>query len=176
MKRLRMNSRFGLSSSVATLFAALMFGFASCDSESGDKTGGSGDQENAGKNEPSAKPMSDDDRTTETGGATPEEEADGVAGDIDGTLKLARDQEWDSGSDGTFVNLRYDEGSGAFEGTIKNTTERLLKGVCVRVRLSNDKELGPTKPQNLLPGEQVPVKLSAKGEKFDWWTPKSERN
>ena len=66
--------------------------------------------------------------------------------------------------------------SAELAGTVKNTTVRLLRAVRIDVSLSSGKRLGPTAAMNLLPGEEVPVKLSATSEKFTWWTPHTERD
>ena len=44
--------------------------------------------------------------------------------------------------------------TGTFKGTVENTTEKVLERVRVEIHLSNGKELGPTKPGDLKPGEK----------------------
>ena len=42
------------------------------------------------------------------------------------------------------------------------------------MHLSNGTELGPTTPQDLAPGQKIPVRLDATGETFTGWTPHAE--
>ncbi|MHC4180320.1 MAG: FxLYD domain-containing protein [Planctomycetota bacterium] len=66
--------------------------------------------------------------------------------------------------------MAYDAKSNSFNGTVENTTDKTLKRVRVEVHLSNGKELGPTTPADLEPGEKRGVKLTATSEDFDGWT------
>ena len=75
---------------------------------------------------------------------------------------------------GIELNLKYDQSSTTFIGTIKNVSNETAKRVRVEIHLSNKKELGPTKPVDLAPGKQASVKLSAKGQSFTWWTAHAE--
>lgn len=70
--------------------------------------------------------------------------------------------------------LSYDKASESFKGTIKNNSEKVAERARVEVHLSNGVELGPTEPVNLKPGKQIEVSLSAKGQKFEWWSTHAE--
>ena len=60
--------------------------------------------------------------------------------------ELALNQSYDQVRNGARLVLAYDAQSNSFSGTVKNTTDRILKRVRVEVHLSNGKELGPTTP------------------------------
>ena len=75
---------------------------------------------------------------------------------------------------GTKLHLEYDESASAFLGTIENVSTKVIKKVRVEVHLSNGIELGPTKKVDLVPGEKVDIKLSAKDQLFEWWTTHAE--
>ena len=66
--------------------------------------------------------------------------------------------------------LAYDAQNNSFKGTVENTTAETLKRVRVEVHLSNGKELGPTPPTDLDPGEKIEVQLSAESTGFGGWT------
>ena len=71
---------------------------------------------------------------------------------------------------GARLILTYDAQSNSFKGTVENTTDETLKQVRVEVHLSNGKELGPTTPADLAPGEKREVQLTATSTDFDRWT------
>lgn len=158
MKRLNLKS----SGLVTTAFATLLFGFASCDTDGAEEASKS----NA-KSDAEDRDLEYDRQDDATGRSVDN-------GDAASPRKL--DQAWDAATGGSRLVLAYHADTTEFVGTIKNTTEALAKAVRVTVRLSNGKMLGPTPQQNLLPGEEIPIKLSAKGETFETWTPHVERD
>lgn len=70
---------------------------------------------------------------------------------------------------GARLVLSYDAATEMFTGTVENTTNATLSQVRVEVHLSNGVELGPTTPQDLAPGETIPVTLDATGQVFTTW-------
>ena len=85
-------------------------------------------------------------------------------------IELALNESYDRVRNGARLVLSYDAQSNSFNGTVENTTEETLKRVRVEVHLSNGKELGPTTPADLEPGERRDVKLTATNRDFDGWT------
>ena len=85
-------------------------------------------------------------------------------------IELALNESYDEVRNGARLVLSYDVQSNSFNGTVENTTEETLKQVRVEVHLSNGKELGPTTPADLEPGERRDVKLMATNRDFDGWT------
>jgi hypothetical protein len=84
--------------------------------------------------------------------------------------ELALNQSYDQVRNGARLVLAYDAQSNSFSGTVKNTTDKILKRVRVEVHLSNGKELGPTTPADLGPGEERKVKLAATSKGFQRWS------
>lgn len=120
----------------------------------------------------------DSDRPTATRG---EHDRDGGEHDRDGGehhgeegeesgAELALNDSYDKVRNGARLVLTYDAQSNSFNGTVENTTEKTLKRVRVEVHLSNGKELGPTTPVDLDPGQKRDVKLKAANKDFDGWT------
>jgi hypothetical protein len=93
----------------------------------------------------------------------------GEEGEESGTA-LALNETYDAVRNGARLVLVYDAQSNSFAGTVENTTETTLERVRVEVHLSNGKELGPTTPADLGPGEKREVRLQATTEGFDGWT------
>ena len=93
----------------------------------------------------------------------------GAEGEESGT-ELALNESYDEVRNGARLILAYDAQSNSFNGTVENTTDKTLKRVRVEVHLSNGKELGPTTPADLDPGERRDVKLRATNKDFDGWT------
>ena len=91
-------------------------------------------------------------------------------GEEESATELARNESYDQVRKGARLILAYDAQSNAFKGTVKNTTNETLKQVRVEVHLSNGKELGPTRPMDLAPGEKTDVQLIATSTNFDRWT------
>ena len=93
----------------------------------------------------------------------------GEAGEESGT-ELTLKETYDKVRNGARLILAYDAASNSFQGTVENTTDTTLEGVRVEVHLSNGKELGPTTPGDLKPGESREVTLFAESQGFDGWT------
>ncbi len=93
----------------------------------------------------------------------------GEEGEESGT-ELALSETYDEVRNGARLILAYDAKSNSFNGTVENTTDKTLKQVRVEVHLSNGKELGPTTPGDLKPGQRRDVKLRATSKDFDGWT------
>ncbi len=91
-------------------------------------------------------------------------------GDKESGTELALDETYDKTRNGARLILNYDSQSNTFKGTVENTTAETLKQVRVEVHLSNGKELGPTTPADLAPGEKKDVELPADSTDFDGWT------
>ena len=90
-------------------------------------------------------------------------------GEESGT-ELALNESYDMVRNGARLILTYDAQSNSFNGTVENTTNKTLKRVRVEVHLSNRKELGPTTPVDLEPGEKSDIKLQATSKNFDGWS------
>ena len=93
----------------------------------------------------------------------------GEEGEESGT-ELTLDESYDEIRNGVRLVLAYDAQTNSFNGAVENTTEEKLERVRVEVHLSNGKELGPTTPADLGPGEKRDVKLTATSNDFDGWT------
>ncbi len=111
----------------------------------------------------------DSDRSTATRGEHARDRGSDEEGEESGT-ELALNESYDEVRNGARLILAYDAQSNSFNGTVENTTDKTLKRVRVEVHLSNGKELGPTTPADLDPGERRAVKLKATNEDFDGWT------
>jgi hypothetical protein len=83
--------------------------------------------------------------------------------------RLAINDTYDTVRKGVRLILAYDSTSSSFIGTVENVTSKTIKSVRVEVHLSNGIELGPTKQIDLASGNKENVKLSAKGQSFNWW-------
>ena len=70
----------------------------------------------------------------------------------------------------TRLILAFDAATNSFMGTVENTTAQNLPHVRVEVHLSNGKELGPTTPGDLAPGEKRAIVLKATSTGFDGWS------
>ena len=97
----------------------------------------------------------------------------GEEGEESGT-ELALNEGYDKLRNGVRLTLAYDVQSNSFNGTAENTTDKTLKQVRVEVHLSNGKELGPTTPADLDPGEKRDIKLTVTTTDFDRWIAHSE--
>ena len=91
-------------------------------------------------------------------------------GEEESGTELALDETYDKVRNGARLILAYDAQTNSFKGTVENTTDETLKQVRVEVHLSNGKELGPTTPGDLAPGEKREVQLIAISTDFDGWT------
>jgi len=93
----------------------------------------------------------------------------GEEGEESGT-KLALNESYDKIRNGVRLVLAYDAQGNSVKGTVENTTSETLKRVRVEVHLSNGRELGPTTPADLKPGQKRDVTLTATSKDFDGWT------
>ena len=137
---------------LATIAVMLAVVISGCSSD-----GGTGDKQ-------------DSDRPTATRG---EHDRDGAGHGEEGEesgVELGLNETYDKVRNGARLILAYDAQSNSFNGTVENTTDKTLKQVRVEVHLSNGKELGPTTPADLGPGERRDVKLTATNKDFDGWT------
>lgn len=91
-------------------------------------------------------------------------------GDEESNVELTLTDTYDKVRNGARLILNYDAQSNSFKGTVENITNETLKQVRVEVHLSNGKELGPTTPGDLVPGEKRAVLLAATSANFDMWT------
>jgi hypothetical protein len=85
-------------------------------------------------------------------------------------VELGLKETYDKVRNGARLILAYDAKINSFNGTVENTTDKTLKQVQVEVHLSNGKELGPTTPADLGPGQRSEVRLTATSKDFDGWT------
>ena len=60
--------------------------------------------------------------------------------------------------------------NGVFTGTLRNNGTSTARDVRVEIHLSNGRELGPTQKTSLNPGQLIPVRLDASGQRFTMWT------
>lgn len=93
----------------------------------------------------------------------------GEEGEESGT-ELALTETYDKVRNGARLVLAYHTESNSFKGTVENTTENILERVRVEVHLSNGKELGPTTPGDLKPGEKREITLTPESQGFEGWT------
>lgn len=84
--------------------------------------------------------------------------------------ELGLEDAYDEVRNGARLKLAYDLQANSFKGTVENTASETLHRVRVEVHLSTGKELGPTTPSDLAPGEKRNVELTATKESFDGWT------
>ena len=91
-------------------------------------------------------------------------------GDEESGTQLTLAETYDKVRNGARLILNYDAQSNTFKGTVENTTDETLKQVRVEVHLSNGKELGPTTPGDLAPGEKKDIQLTATSTDFEGWT------
>ena len=94
--------------------------------------------------------------------------SESAGGEESGTL-LAKGDTYDRTRSGARLILSYDADADAFVGTVENTTADMLSQTRVEVHLSSGVELGPTMPEDLLPGGISEITLSADGEEFETW-------
>ena len=83
---------------------------------------------------------------------------------------LGLDETYDNVRNGARLIMAYDAQGNSFTGTVENTTDKTLSRVRVEVHLSSGKELGPTTPVDLEPGEKRDVRLTATSKDFDGWS------
>ena len=115
----------------------------------------------------------DEKQDSDTSPATRGEHDRDRGGDAEGEesgTELALNEIYNTVRNGARLILTYNAQSNSFNGTVENTTERTLERVRVEVHLSNGKELGPTTPADLGPGEKRVVKLTATSRGFNGWS------
>ena len=152
--RLRKGSTFvnRIQRTLATIVVVLVAAVSSCSSDRG------------------TSETQDSDRPTATRGEHDRDGGEhGEEGEESGT-ELALHETYDAVRNGARLILAYDAPSDSFAGTVENTTDKTLRRVRVEVHLSNGKELGPTTPADLGPGERRDVRLKATNTDFDGWT------
>jgi len=88
--------------------------------------------------------------------------------------KLSLTDTFDHVRNGVRLVLAFHNASSAFIGSVENVTEKTIKNVRVEVHLSNGKELGPTEPRDLAPGEKAGIRIDAAGQVFEWWKAHAE--
>ena len=98
-----------------------------------------------------------------------QEQEIGEEGEESGTT-YALDETYNQVRNGARLILAYDAEKNSFNGTVENTTDKILEKVRVEVHLSNGKELGPTTPADLGPGEKRDITLTATSKNFDTWS------
>lgn len=89
-------------------------------------------------------------------------------GEESGT-ELGLNDTYDVVRNGAHLVLAYDAESNSFVGTVTNTTEKVLEKVRVEVHTSNGKEIGPSTPGDLKPGESRKIVLKAESKGFERW-------
>ena len=75
---------------------------------------------------------------------------------------------------GARLSLAYDANSNSFKGMVENVSNKTLERVRVEIHLSNGKELGPTSPENLAPGQKREITLQAGSKYFSGWSAHAE--
>ncbi|MFD2568122.1 hypothetical protein [Pseudotenacibaculum haliotis] len=93
----------------------------------------------------------------------------GGPGEEDGT-ELSINDTYNVTKRGVKLVLKYDKRSNSFKGYMKNTTNKSIKKARVEIHLSNNTELGPTKPVTLKPYATKNVVLKATKKSFNGWT------
>ena len=83
---------------------------------------------------------------------------------------VAAGETWDHTRRGARLILSFDAASGAFMGTVENTTNATLCAVRVEVHLVGGPELGPTPRLDLSAGESAQITLSTEGNSVETWT------
>lgn len=144
---------------VSTLLALTIFAVTAC-SASTEESG------IAGKEEMEAVEGGHSDTAGET--ALPQ-------GDQSGTY-IVREATWNGVRRGVRLEMRMDDESGSFTGTVTNTTDARICAVRVEVHLADGPELGPTDQVDLAAGTTAPMTLDAEGQGFERWTAHSERS
>lgn len=97
-----------------------------------------------------------------------------VNGDEESGTMLGLNETYDNTRNGARLILAWDGATGAFTGTVENTTNAVLQDVRVEVHLDNGTELGPTPVVDLAASETTNISLSANGETFTKWSPHVE--
>ena len=98
---------------------------------------------------------------------------EGGEGEEEGTM-LAISERYDMVNNGVHLIMAYDEANSRFSGSMENVSKEVLNRARVEIHLSNGKELGPTIPVSLQPGEKITIELDAAGQHFDKWNTHAE--
>lgn len=88
----------------------------------------------------------------------------------EGNGQLLLDDRYDDIGHGIRLIISYNSETKAFEGTVENISEVIVRNVQVEVHLSNNVELGPTDPIDLDLGEKRSISLDASGQNFERWS------
>lgn len=153
-----------IQGTLAALAVMITAGLGGCSSDSG-----AGEHQRLG--EQAARGEHDRDGDEHDGERRGEHDRDGQReGGEESGIELALDARYDAVRNGVRLILAYDAKTNSFVGTVENTTDEPLKRVRVEVHLSNGRELGPTTPADLGPGEKRDVVLSTTSKDFDGWT------
>ena len=109
-----------------------------------------------------------------SGGESGRESGSAGSEEGSGAGMLAPNETFDMTRAGARLIMNYDPAANAFTGTVENTTNNTLTNVRVEVHLSNGTELGPTSPEDLVPGQDIAINLPSTPESFTGWTPHAE--
>lgn len=159
-----LNSSFLLF--LALIAVVLAIGISGCTSDTGTGQNQGSDSSDVSRGEHEREGGEDSGEHAEGG-------ENGEGGEESGT-QLALDESYDEVRKGARLIIVYEEQSNSFTGTVENTTSNTLKQVRVEVHLSNGVELGPTTPEDLVPGGKIKVMLQGTSQTFDGWTPHAE--
>jgi len=105
--------------------------------------------------------------------ATNGEQGEGEHGEERGEesgIQYALDDTCNEVYNGVRLIMYYDAQNKSFNGSVENTTDKILIQVRVELHLSNGVELGPTTPADLGSGEIRPVILDAANQDFEKWS------
>ena len=101
-------------------------------------------------------------------------ESEGSDSEESSGANLTPDESFDAVHSGARLSLNYDPNSNAFTGTVENTTGNVLNRVRIEVHLSNGRELGPTTPVDIAPGQVLAVHLPSTAVPFTGWIAHAE--
>lgn len=83
---------------------------------------------------------------------------------------IAAGDTWDAVRRGVRLVLSYDDASGAFRGTVENTTASRICAVRVEVHLEGGPELGPTARADLAAGATGEIVIPVESQSVASWT------
>lgn len=84
--------------------------------------------------------------------------------------QLKIDNTYEQEIDGLYVIISYHAPTSSFIGIIENTTNKIISTIKIEIYLSNAVELGPTRAENLQPGETKNISLLAYNQEFKEWS------
>jgi hypothetical protein len=96
----------------------------------------------------------------------------GTEDEEESSSRLQPNEAYEGNLNEVHLAIAYNKSTDSFKGIIYNPTGRVLYNVRVEVHLLKgleSKELGPTPSEDLAPGENRTVELSAEGWSFDGW-------